>query len=136
MRIVLDTNVLLVSISSHSKYHWIYQEYLSGNFTLCVTGEILLEYEEVITIHMGKEIAAAVIETIINNKNTILADVYYKWNLIEIDKDDNKFVDAGLAANVLFIVSEDRHFDVLKKTGFPKIEVLNIEEFRNALSYR
>ena len=134
MRIILDTNVLLVCISSHSKYHWIYQEYLAGNFTLCVTGEILLEYEEVLTINMGMEAAVAVIETITNNKNTILADVYYKWNLIEIDKDDNKFVDAGLAANVQFIVSEDRHFDVLKKTGFPKIEVMSIEEFRDVLS--
>ena len=30
LRVVLDTNVLLVSVSSRSKYHWIFRTLLDG----------------------------------------------------------------------------------------------------------
>jgi predicted nucleic acid-binding protein len=93
----------------------------------------LFEYEEVLTMHLGQVAAVAVIETIINNQNTLHSDAYYKWNLIENDPDDNKFVDCALAANAQFIVSEDRHFEVLKKITFPKVELLKIEEFKEIL---
>jgi putative PIN family toxin of toxin-antitoxin system len=124
---------LLVSISTRSKYHWVYNEFLSGKYTLCVSDEVLFEYEEVLSRHLGKETAVAVIGAISNSSNTLHTDVYYKWNLIEADKDDNKFVDCALAANAKFIVSEDRHFSVLKNISFPRVEVLSIEEFRSML---
>lgn len=48
LRLVLDTNILLVSISSKSAYHWIFEALLADEFDLCVTHDILLEYEEII----------------------------------------------------------------------------------------
>lgn len=45
-KIVLDTNVFLVSISSKSKLHWIFNRLLNGEYILCVTTDILLEYSE------------------------------------------------------------------------------------------
>jgi len=133
MNIVLDTNVLLVSVSSRSRFHWIYSTYLSGKYTLCVTNDILFEYEEVLTLHLGRDAAIAVIEAIVNNKNTVCTDAYYKWHLTEIDPDDNKFVDCALAANAKYIVSEDAHFKVLYTITFPKVELLNIEDFKKVL---
>ena len=47
--IVLDTNVFLVSLAPQYKYHWIYQGIILGKFELCLTTDILLEYEEVIS---------------------------------------------------------------------------------------
>lgn len=47
--IVIDTNVLLVSISGKSKYHWIYKALLSGKFNLLLSNDILNEYEEIIS---------------------------------------------------------------------------------------
>ncbi len=37
MKIVLDTNVFLVSVSDRSKYHWLYQALLKQKFQLYVT---------------------------------------------------------------------------------------------------
>ena len=57
MKVVLDTNVLLVSISRKSPFNWIFQKLIDGAFKLCVTTDILLEYEEIIAQHMGKQFA-------------------------------------------------------------------------------
>jgi predicted nucleic acid-binding protein len=55
---------------------------------------------------------------------------YYFWQLIPKDEDDEKFVDCAIAANADFLVTNDRHFNVLKKLPFPSIKVLNETEFR------
>jgi len=55
--IVLDTNILLVAISPRSPYHWIFDAFINEKFNLCVTTDILLEYEEIISKHMGKKLA-------------------------------------------------------------------------------
>ena len=49
--------------------------------------------------------------------------------LIEADHDDDKFVDCAFAANAAFIVSDDKHFDVLKEMTFPQLLVLRLREF-------
>ena len=49
MNIVLDTNVLLVALPSHSKYYTFYQALLNNSFDLYVSNEILTEYEEQIS---------------------------------------------------------------------------------------
>ena len=54
-RLVLDTNVFLVSLAPHYKYHWIYQALLTGEFELAITNEILTEYYEQIAFRYGIE---------------------------------------------------------------------------------
>jgi predicted nucleic acid-binding protein len=48
-RFVIDTNVLLVSISSKSQYHWIFQGLIDQEFEIAITTDILSEYEEIIS---------------------------------------------------------------------------------------
>ena len=55
IKLIIDTNVLLVCISSKSPYHWLFQSILAKEFLLIVSTEILLEYEEVIQQHLGSE---------------------------------------------------------------------------------
>jgi uncharacterized protein len=55
MKIVLDTNVLLVSLPTHSQYHPIFQALRRKAFDLFVTNEILAEYEEQIGRRLGIE---------------------------------------------------------------------------------
>lgn len=50
------------------------------------------------------------------------------------DPDDNKFVDCAIASNADFIVTEDRHFQLLKDVPFPRVNVIGIEEFKEVLS--
>ena len=133
MKIVLDTNVLLVSISLKSKYRPIFDAFLSEEYELCVTTDILMEYEEIISSHMGKKVAQTVLQLIENAPNVRWITKYYKWNLIEQDADDNKFVDCAIACNAKFLVSDDKHFRILKKIPFPSVEVLKAEEFKSIL---
>jgi len=53
MKIVLDTNVLLVSLPTHSQYHPIFQALRQKVYDLFVTNEMLAEYEEQIGRRLG-----------------------------------------------------------------------------------
>ncbi|MFT5383922.1 MAG: putative PIN family toxin of toxin-antitoxin system [Saprospiraceae bacterium] len=134
MNIVLDTNVLLVSISPKSKFNWVFQKFIDEEYTLCVTTDILQEYEEIIGKHMGVEAANFVLQIIESAVNVNYITNYFKWNLITIDPDDNKFVDCAVSCNARFIVTHDKHFNILKKIEFPKIEVVGIEYFRSTFN--
>ncbi|MCW3108705.1 MAG: hypothetical protein JWQ09_3211 [Segetibacter sp.] len=108
MKIVIDTNVLLVSVSSKSPHHWIFQSILSGTIELCVTYDILLEYHEKIEEHMSAETAQSVITALVNSPFVIETARYFYFNLITHDEDDNKFTDCAIAANAYAIVTETK----------------------------
>jgi len=127
-KIVLDTNVLLVSISSKSKLHWLFKGLLNEEFILCVTTDILLEYAEIIEKHMGKIASESALGVLENLPNVLLINNYFKFNLLS-DLDDNKFVDCAIAANADFIVTHDKDFEKLKKLSFPKITVIDTVKF-------
>lgn len=127
--IILDTNCLVVSIPKKSKYRKIWKAFLTGKYKLAVTTEILAEYSEILSDFYSPELANYIVETIINAPNVIETTIFYKWGLIDVDKDDNKFVDCAVAASADFLVTEDKHFNVLKKIDFPPVNVLSIKEF-------
>ena len=49
--------------------------------------------------------------------------------MIESDHDDDKFVDCAFAANATYIVSDDKHFDVLKEISFTQLLVLKLKRY-------
>jgi uncharacterized protein len=130
---VIDTNVLLVSISSESQYHWIFQALINQKFELSVTNEILSEYEEIISTKYSPSVSHNVTRTILLLPNTIQTVVYYNWNLIQEDHDDNKFVDCAVASNADAIVTHDKHFYILESISFPCVKVINVSELKNIL---
>jgi putative PIN family toxin of toxin-antitoxin system len=127
--VVIDTNVLLVSISSKSKYHWLYQLILGKKIRIAFTNDILSEYEEQLASHWHPIVAYDVIRTITELSTSHQTIVYYNLNLIKTDEDDNKFVDCAFAANADFIITNDNHFNILRKIDFPTIPVVSIDEF-------
>ncbi len=131
-KIVLDTNVFLVSISSNSKLHWIYESLFNGKFVLCISTEIFLEYAEIIEIHMGKNVSEKALAVLQNLPNVEFITTYYKFNLLN-DEDDNKFVDCAIASNATFIVSHDKDFKILSQIEFPKVVVIDTNEFKNQI---
>lgn len=131
-KFILDTNVLLVSISSKSPYHWIFEKVLNEDFDLGITSEILMEYEEVIGDKYNTTVAKDVIRTLLVLPNVEQVTVYYKWNLIVSDS-DNKFVDCAVSCNASGIVTQDKHFNVLKTIEFPKVNVISVSEFKSSV---
>lgn len=133
MNIVLDTNCLLMSLSRRSPYYPVWRNFVDGKYTLCITNEILAEYEEILTDKVGAEIASNVITAILDLPNTKMIQVFYHLRLITTDPDDDKFVDCAFKANARYIVTQDHHYDVLKQTPFPFIDVIGIDEFIKVL---
>ena len=129
MHIVLDTNVLLTCFSSRSRTHLIWQSLREGKWSLCVSTEILVEYEEIIARHTSPELAAAVLDAILHLPNLRLVTRYFKWNLIVADPDDDKFVDCAIASGADYLVTEDKHFNVLENIPFPTVHLLGEGEF-------
>ncbi len=136
-KVVLDTNVLLVSISSRSKLHWVYKKLIEKEYTLCVTTDILAEYAEILEQHMGIETSESVLGTLENLSNVELITTYFRFKLLK-DEDDDKFVDCAIASNASYIVSHDKDFNILKKIDFPKVKVIDTltfeKEFEDLIS--
>ena len=133
MRVVLDTNILITILSRRSKYSDILDFFVDEAFTLCVTTEILNEYAEIIERFMGVEHVDYFMEIIDQAKNIEYVTTYYRWKLITNDPDDDKFVDCAIACNAKYLVTEDKHFKILAKTPYPKVETIGIQAFANEL---
>lgn len=118
-----------MTLPSKSPYHRIWSDILDGNMELCVSSEILNEYEEIISTHSSAVLAHSVVQALLNRSNVIRVVPTYFFNLIESDPDDNKFVDCAICGSAELIVTNDAHFNVLKKINFPVVDVKSIKEF-------
>ena len=128
-RIVLDTNCLVQIVAKQARYGFVWNNILNGETILCVTPEILFEYEEILTKFYGHNVARMVVEMILILPQTEKYDIYYHWTLITEDPDDDKFVDCAVISGAKYLVSNDKHFNVLSKISFPKIEVIRLADF-------
>ena len=132
--VVLDTNCLLQTLSHRSRYYKVWEDFVLGRYTLCVSNEILEEYEEIISSHISPLAAKLAIETILRANNVLRVDAQFRFGLITPDVDDNKFVDCAIIANADYIVSEDHHFNILKSIPFPHVEVKGLHALYEVLN--
>ena len=131
MKIVLDTNVLVNSFLKKSKNYWIWKALEAQQLTLCVTTDILLEYEEIITKRYNDALLATFVLDalqLLPNLIYIRKDIFFR--LIPLDQDDEKFADCAIAVSADYLVTNDRHFNPLKKLPFPVLKIVNEDEFR------
>ena len=135
MRVVVDTNCLLVSIPKVSGSRWLFDFILTGIVELAVTTDILQEYEEIIgSFYNSPALAANVVEALVNRSNVLKITPYYFWTLITDDPDDNKFVDCAVACGADYIITEDSHFNALKCSRFPRIQVCSRNQFKEIIN--
>ena len=133
-RIVLDTNCLLPSISRRSRYYPVWDRFICGEYDLCVTTEILAEYEEIVGRMTSPVVARLVVEAILRAPNTLRIEASFRFGLITEDPDDNKFVDCAIVANAECVVTNDSHFDVLATIPFPRVKVVDLGTFIDSLA--
>lgn len=116
MKVVLDTNVLLIALPSLSPYHEILHAFNSRRYNLIVTNSIFLEYEEILSKKANQVVADRVLgAALLEAPNIIKASEYYYWNLIKSDPDDNKFTDAFINGQADYLVTNDAHFKSVKQ---------------------
>ena len=133
MKVVIDTNILLVSIPSRSKYHPIFQAYLTNKIILVITTDILFEYREILDTYSKSGAGKYIHESFLAASNIIVPNIYYRWELISSDVDDNKFTDAYVAAGADYLVTNDRHFNEAGRNKFPSIKIVTADEFLSIL---
>lgn len=128
--IVLDTNCLLAILPSSSQYHQIWTDLNNGKIALCVTTEILDEYEEILIQKVSVEFAEIVMQLVMKMPKLKLVAPTFFLHLITTDPDDNKFVDCAFCGQAELIVTNDTHFSILKSIDFPKFTVVNLRDFK------
>jgi putative PIN family toxin of toxin-antitoxin system len=127
--VVIDTNCLLQIISRNSPYRPIWDAFLAGKYELCVSNDILEEYQEILEQQITPTVAENIVLLLLNKQNVKFVDPHFRMGLITADPDDNKFVDCAFAANADYLVSEDSHFDILRTTPFPHLNLVTLDEF-------
>lgn len=128
-KIVIDTNIIIVSVPRKSKYNWIIQKLLDKDYFLCISNDIITEYQEKLSSIYSPTLAKDFTELLTVSSQVLKIIPYFHWNLIEVDPEDNKFVDCAIAGNTDFIITEDNHFNILKSIDFPLVNTLNLTEF-------
>ncbi len=134
LRVLIDTNVFLVIMPRKSDYHRLFRAFLDEVFELALTNEILTEYEEQFIIHWDEEPAEEMLNLLVEAGNTFFSVVHFRFSLIKDDPDDNKFADCSVAAGADYLITFDKHFNVLKQIDFPKINVVHPDKFKAILN--
>ena len=129
LRIVLDTNALLMSLPRKSPYRPIFDAFLAGKVEFLIDNAIVSEYVEIIEKRSDAIVAQNIGELLVNSPHVIRPQITTKWLLISNDPDDDKFVDCAVAGRADYLVTNDKHFNVLKTVPFPPVNVVNIDTF-------
>lgn len=129
MRLVIDTNVMVESITAKSPHNQIFRSLTSGQNYLAVSNEIFLEYFEVFARIYSRDTLQQISLFFKVSPVLLKIDPHYHFHLIHSDEDDNKFVDCAICGNCDFLITSDHHFDVLKEIPYPKVEIITPGDF-------
>lgn len=135
-KVVLDTNIFIAIIGKQSLFRWIFDKIIDGSLVLCIFNEILLEYREILERKTNETVANNIVNFLMIHPYVSKTEIFYRFKLIFADEDDNKFVDCAIISHAHFLVSNDRHFDLLKSIDFPKVNVVTLMEFETLFSIR
>lgn len=134
MKVVLDTNCFISCIGKKSSYRVVFDAFLQNAYTLCLSSEIILEYEEKFSEFWGTDVTANLLGTLLTAPNTSFHSIYYNFLLVTGDADDNKFADVYLAAGADILVSNDNLLLRLGNNIFPPVNVVTLQKFAALLT--
>ena len=134
MRVVIDTNSLLVCIGKRSPYRPIFDALLEGTIQLLISNEILNEYVEKLEEKTNTVVAENIANFLLRSPDVEKVDIYFNWSIITADVDDNKFVDCALNGRADYLATDDKHYNLLKGMGFPLVNVIRTRDFLNSVT--
>ena len=127
MRIVIDTNVVASGIVFGGKPQRLLGLAIKNDVELCVSSQILAEYDEIIARLSAKYPNRP--KAITLKDLTGSASLVSPAQTVSVcrDKDDNKFIECALAGKCLYIVSGDA--DLLDLKSYADVEIVTVAEF-------
>ena len=134
MRVVIDTNSLLVCIGKRSPYRPIFDALLEGTIQLLISNEILNEYVEKLEEKTNTVVAENIANFLLRSPDVEKVDIYFNWSIITADVDDNKFVDCALNGRADYLATDDKHYNLLKGMGFPLVNVIRTKDFLDSVT--
>ena len=129
-KVVIDTNVFITIFKKDGSNRWMLEKILKGEWILCITNEIFLEYWEVLEQKTNSSVAYDIIDFLISHPYIHFIENYIRLNLIYKDADDNKFCDCCFSASAKYLITNDKHFEVLKNIEFPSLPVINTSQIK------
>jgi uncharacterized protein len=137
MKAVIDTNGFLSAIPQRGRNKWLYHAFMDERFAWVVSNEIISEYSEIISEKFSENTANFVLSSLLSAINHERFEPSYKWQLVEKDPDDNKFVDCAIGVNADYLVSDDKHIRNLLKISnlFPPVPIVTFRQFKNILQF-
>ena len=132
-RVVLDTNALLQILGTRSPYHFLFRAFLDGAFNLCVSTEILLEYEEILRQQASRTAADLFLKVLAYSPNVIHGTPYFQFHLVTRDPDDNKFTDCAIVTQADCLVTDDSHFREAADCPFPHVNIMGLDAFADLI---
>src|SRR5690606_19853278 len=76
LRLVIDTNVLIVSFAPNTKYSWIFDALFADKFELAISNEVLLEYQEQLSLRYGLTKTDASLDFLLLLPNVVFSEPY------------------------------------------------------------
>ena len=129
MRVVIDTNIFFPALNPKSRYYPIVGNLVSKKFRLPVSTPILLEYEEILQRVFPEPLIEQFWLFLLTYDNVIFVSPTFRFQIPFADEDDEKFVDCAVCGNADFLITNDRHFNILKNIEFPKLKIVTADIF-------
>ena len=82
LKIVFDTNVLISILSRRLSFSNLLKSLVNKEYSLCISNEILLEYEEKINLFFDEILVAYIIELFETLPSIHKTEIYYNTNLL------------------------------------------------------
>ena len=127
MRIVIDTNVVASGIVFGGKPERLLELAIKNDVEMCVSPQILAEYDEIIARLSAKYPAHTIEITLQDLTDNALLVTPSQTVTVCRDPDDNKFIECAMEGKCLYIVSGDN--DLLDLRSYADIEIVTVAEF-------
>lgn len=129
MRLVVDTNIFFSGFSPKSYYYPIVEGIYSKKYKLLVSTSILLEYEEILQRIFPENLLEDFWIFTLTSENVVFVSPSFSFQLPFADEDDQKFVDCAVCGNADFLITNDKHYNILRDIKFPKVTIIKAETF-------
>ena len=134
----LDTHVLLRLFGRRGQHRELRDALLDGRVSCAVSTDVLLEYEELVVAKAGREAWENIRQLLrllsIRYGTVVEVEPTYRFQVISVDPDDNKFTDCAIVANADFVITEDAHFAPLASAEYKPQVISPIEFIQRFLS--
>ena len=132
MKVVIDTNVFVSGIFWAGESNKVLSHWKDGRITPVISSGIISEFTKVMNdfkIQLPPDLMKEWLNMIL--RNSIMVEPKEKISAVKDDINDNMFIEAAIAGDVEYIISQDKH--LLKLEAYKNIKIVNPEEFNKLI---